>query len=142
MSSDQVLEYLVQKTEETSIGINITLTINGLVIVGELISSKNYYDYMSGLLEAFTEKSKEKIVENTATPNSSEPVKIETQNIYREDFKELMIKMRSKKDQGNGEPKYIHLRNAEVWEIFSTEPFRFEYWRGKLSSVDGFSISK
>ena len=70
MTSDQVLEYLVQKTEETSIGINITLTINGLVIVGELISSKNYYDYMSGLLGAFTEKSKEKIVENTATPDS------------------------------------------------------------------------
>ena len=134
MSSDQVLEYLVQKTEETSIGINITLTINGLVIVGELISSKNYYDYMSGLFEAFTEKSKEKIVENTATPDSSEPVKIETQNIYREDFKEFMIKMRSKKNQENGEPKYIHLRNAEVWEIFSTEPFRFEYWRGKLLS--------
>jgi hypothetical protein len=142
MSSDQVLEYLIQKTEETSIGINITLTINGLVIVGELISSKNYYDFMSGLLEAFTEKSKEKIVENTTTANSSEPVKIETQNIYREDFKELMIKMRSKKDQENGEPKYIHLRNAEVWEIFSTEPFRFEYWRGKLSSVDGFSVSR
>jgi hypothetical protein len=139
MSSDQVLEYLVQKSEETSIGINITLTINGLVIVGELISSKNYYDYMSGLLE---EKSKEKIVENTATPDSSEPVKIETQNIYREDFKELMTKMRSKKDQENDEPKYIHLRNAEVWEIFSTEPFRFEYWRGKLSSVDGFSVSR
>ena len=70
MTSDQVLEYLVQKTEETSIGINITLTINGLVIVGELISSKNYYDYMSGLLGAFTEKSKEKIVENTVTPDS------------------------------------------------------------------------
>jgi hypothetical protein len=139
MSSDQVLEYLVQKTEETSIGINITLTINGLVIVGELISSKNYYDYMFGLLE---EKSKEKIVENTATPDSNEPVKIETQNVYREDFKELMIKMRSKKNQENGEPKYIHLHNAEVWEIFSTEPFRFEYWRGKLSSVDGFSVSR
>ena len=138
MSSDQVLEYLVQKTEETSIGINITLTINGLVIVGELISSKNYYDYMSGLFE---EKPEEKRIENTATPDSNEPVKIETQNIYREDFKELMIKMRSKKNQENGEPKYIHLRNAEVWEIFSTEPFRFEYWRGKLSSVDGFSVS-
>jgi hypothetical protein len=68
MSSDQVLEYLVQKTEETSIGINITLTINGLVIVVELISSKNYYDYMFGLLE---EKSKENIVENTATPDSN-----------------------------------------------------------------------
>ena len=93
---------------------------------------------MSGMFE---ERSKEKIVENTATPDSNEPVKIETQNIYREDFKELMIKMRSKKDQENGEPKYIHLRNAEVWEIFSTEPFRFQYWGGKLSSVEGFSVN-
>ena len=142
MSSDEVLEYLVQKTEETPMVISVTLTINGLVIVGKLISSKNYYDYMSGLFEAFTEKSKEKIVEDTTTPDSNEPVKIETQNIYREDFKEFMIKMRSKKNQENGEPKYIHLRNVEVWEIFSTEPFRFEYWRGKLSFSDGFSISK
>ena len=142
MSSDQVLEYLIQKTEETSIGISVTLTINGLVIVGELISSKNYYDYMSGLFEAFTEKSKEKIVEDTTTPDSNEPAKIETQNIYREDFKEFMIKMRSKKNQENGEPKHIHLRSVEVWEIFSTEPFRFEYWRGKLSSIDGFSVSR
>jgi hypothetical protein len=141
MSSDQVLKYLVQKTEETSIGISVTLTINGLVIVGELISSKNYYDYMSGLFEAFTEKSEEKTVENTTTPDSKEPVKIETQNNYRKDFKEFMVKMQSKKNQENGDT-YIHLRNAEVWEIFSTEPFRFEYWRGKLSSVDGFSISK
>jgi hypothetical protein len=142
MSSDEVLEYLVQKTEETPMGISVTLTINGLVIVGKLISSKNYYDYMSGLFEAFTEKSKEKIVGDTTTPDSNEPVKIETQNIYREDFKEFMIKMRSKKNQENGEPKYIHLCNVEVWEIFSTEPFRFEYWRGKLSSIDGFSVSR
>jgi hypothetical protein len=140
MSSDEVLEYLVQKTEETSVGISVTLTINGLVIVGELISSKNYYDYMSGLFGTFTEKPEEKTVENTTTPDSKEPVKIETQNNYRKDFKEVMIKMRSKKDQENGEPKYIHLHNTEVWEIFSTEPFRFEYWRGKLSSVDGFSL--
>jgi hypothetical protein len=142
MSSDGVLEYLVQKTEETSIGTSVTLTINGLVIVGELISSKNYYDYMSEMFEAFTEKPEEKTIENTTTPDSKEPVKIETQNNYRKDFKEFIIKMRSKKNQENGEPKYIHLHNAEVWEIFSTEPFRFEYWRGKLSSVDGFSISR
>jgi hypothetical protein len=96
MSSDEVIEYLVQKTEETSVVSSITLTINGLVIVGELISSKNYYDYISGLFKAFTEKSEEKIVENTATPDNNEPVKIETQNIYREDFKEFMIQMRSK----------------------------------------------
>jgi len=48
MSFNQVLKYLVQKAEETSIGINKTLTINWPVIVGELISSNNYYDFMSG----------------------------------------------------------------------------------------------
>jgi hypothetical protein len=53
-----------------------------------------------------------------------------------------MIKMRSEKNHENGEPTYMHLHNAEVWEIFSIEPFRFEYWRGKLSSVDGFSVSR
>ena len=51
-----------------------------------------------------------------------------------------MTKSRDKKDTDNSSPKYIHLQNVEVWEIFSTEPFRFEYWRGKLSSIDGFSL--
>lgn len=97
---------------------------------------------MSGLFEAFTEKSDGKTVENTVTPYSNEPVKIEKQNNYRKGFKEFIIKRRSKRNQENGESKYIHLRNAEVWEIFSTEPFQFKYWRGKLSSVDGFSISR
>ena len=69
------------------------------------------------------EKSKEKIVENTATPDSNEPVKIETQNIYREDFKELMIKMRSKKNQENGEPKYIHLRMQKFGKSFQQSHF-------------------
>ena len=75
---------------------------------------------MSGLFEAFTEKSDGKTVENTATPYSNEPVKIEKQNNYRKGFKEFIIKMRSNRNQENGESKYIHLRNAEVWEIFST----------------------
>ena len=97
---------------------------------------------MSGLFEAFTEKLDGKTVENTATPDSNVPVKIETQNNYRKDFNGFMIKMRSEKNHENGEPTYIHLHNAEVWEIFSIEPFRFEYWRGKLSSVDGFSVSR
>jgi hypothetical protein len=35
----------------------------------------------------------EKTVENTATPDSKEPVKIEIQNIYRKDFKEFMKMM-------------------------------------------------
>ena len=58
--SSEVLEYFVQKTEETSIGISATHTINGLVIVGELISSKNYYDYMSGMFEAYRKARRKK----------------------------------------------------------------------------------
>ena len=73
--SSEVLEYFVQKTEETSIGISATHTINGLVIVGELISSKNYYDYMSGMFEAFTEKPEEKRIENITTPDSKIQIK-------------------------------------------------------------------
>jgi hypothetical protein len=50
---------------------------------------------MSGLFDAFSEKSEEKTLENTANLDSNEPVKIETQNVYHEDFKELMIKIYS-----------------------------------------------
>ena len=57
MSNDEVLEYLVQKVEETAIGFSVTLNVNGLVIVGEPIRSELYYDHLSRLFDTYTEKS-------------------------------------------------------------------------------------
>lgn len=136
MSDDEVLEYLVQKVEETGVGLSVTLMTGGLVIVGQLTRSKLYYDYLLRLFE----KSEEETKESGLVLNTKDSVELETLERYSEDWKDFMTKLRDRTDKNNGNLTHIHLYNVEVWEIFSTEPFRFEYWRGKLSSVDGFSL--
>jgi hypothetical protein len=134
ISNDEVLEYLIQKVEETKIGPSVTLAIGGLVVVGGLVSSKVYYDYLSSLFDTYTDKSKGKTIEH------KDSIELEALEKYSKDWKESIIKLRDKKDGDNDMPTHIHLHNVEVWEVFSTEPFRFEYWRGNLSSIDGFSL--
>jgi hypothetical protein len=137
ISNDEVLEYVIQKVEETKIGPSVTLAIGGLVVVGGLVSSKLYYDYLSSL---FDDKSEGETIERRAIYDTKDPIELEALEKYSKDWKESMIKLRDKKDGDNDRPTHIHLHNVEVWEVFSTEPFRFEYWRGKLSSIDGFSL--
>lgn len=134
ISNDEVLEYVIQKVEETKIGPSITLAIGGLVVVGGLVSSKLYYDYLSSLFDIYTDKSKGETIEH------KDSIELEALEKYSKDWKESIIKLRDKKDGDNDRPTHIHLHNVEVWEVFSTEPFRFEYWRGNLSSIDGFSL--
>jgi hypothetical protein len=70
------------------------------------------------------------------------PIELETLEKYSKDWKEFMIKLRDNKYKDNGRLTHIHLHNVQVWEVFSTEPFRFNYWRGKISSIDGFSVDR
>jgi hypothetical protein len=140
ISNEEVLEYLIQKVEETKIGPSVTLAIGGLVVVGGLVSSKIYYDYLSSLFDIYTDKSEGETIDRRALYDTKDPIELEALEKYSKDWKESMIKLRDKKDEDNGRPMHIHLHNVEVWEVFSTEPFRFEYWRGKLSSIDGFSL--
>jgi hypothetical protein len=140
MSNDEILEFLVQKVEETGVGHSVTLIIGGLAVVGGLVRSKLYYDYLSSLFDEYTEKSGGETKGQGVIFDTKDPVELETLEKYSKEWKEFMIKLRDKKDKNNGRPTHIHLHNVEVWEVFSTEPFRFGYWRGRLSSIDGFSL--
>jgi hypothetical protein len=133
MAYDEVLGYLVQKTEESSVGMDLTLSMDGLIIVGTLIRSKLYYDYMSTIFEPSTDKS----VKTTITGYSSDKTETEMWSRYAKDHKEFMTQMRNKED---GIQKYIHLHNVEIYQSFPAEPLRTVYWRGKLASIDGFFV--
>jgi hypothetical protein len=139
ISNDEVLEYLIQKVEETKIGPSVTLAIGGLVVVGGLVSSKVYYDYLSSLFDINADRSEGETVEHRAINDTKDSIELEALEKYSKDWKES-LNLRDKKDGDNDRPTRIHLHNVEVWEVFSTEPFRFEYWRGNLSSIDGFSL--
>lgn len=47
--NDEVLKYVVRKVEETDIGQGITLFLHGIIIEGNMINSRTYYDLLSDL---------------------------------------------------------------------------------------------
>jgi hypothetical protein len=46
-SEDELLEYLIKILEETEAGVDLTPCVNGLIIAGDMISSKKYSDKIS-----------------------------------------------------------------------------------------------
>lgn len=127
-SQDEVLEHLIRRLEETDAGINVTLCVNGLIISGQMISSKRYFDKISNFFN-----------ENSIITDGSSL--IERELPYLQQVKQFMQqKGKSSEEQNN--PKYIHLDNIVMYPSDPSHPFGANVWRGKLSSVDGFSIGQ
>jgi hypothetical protein len=87
ISNDEVLEYLIQKVEETKIGPSVTLTIGGLVVVGGLVSSRRYYDYLSSLFDIHTDKSEGETIVLRAIYDTKDPIELEALEKYSRDWR-------------------------------------------------------
>lgn len=127
-SQDEVLEYLVKILEETDAGVNLTICVNGSIISGQMISSKRYFDEISTFFN-----------ENKIT--ADDPSLIERGLPILQRVRQFMQqKGKSREEQDN--PKYIHLEKVVIYPSNPSHPFGANVWRGKLSSVDGFSIGQ
>ena len=125
-SQDELLEYLIKRVEAIEAGIAVTLYVNGLIIAGNMISSKKYYDKMS----TFFDETK---------ISTDDPSLREKGREYMQQVKQfIQQKGKSREEQDN--PKYIHLDNVVTYPPDPSKPFGANVWRGKLSSVDAFSI--
>jgi hypothetical protein len=127
-SQDEVLEYLIKILEETDLGVSLTLCVNGSIISGQMISSKRYFEELSSI---YSEK-------NITT---NDPSLIEKGLPILQQVKQfLQQKGKSREEQDN--PKYIHLEKVVIYPSNPSQPVGATVWRGKLSSVDGFSIGR
>lgn len=127
MSSDEILQYLVKKAEETGIGTAAQLCINGLIVTGSLISPNRYYDLMYSTFDH-----QELITDDT--------LEIKLMSDYKEHYKQF-IKEKRKQNKREHSSKYIYLENVVFYPTASSTTTAIaECWRGKLSAVDGFSI--
>jgi hypothetical protein len=127
-SKDEVLEYLVKMLEETDLSTALTLCVSGSVISGEMISSKRYFEEVSSIY-------------NQKQFSTNDPSLIERGLPAMEQVKQfLQQKGKSREEQHN--PKYIHLKNVLIYPSNPSQPVGAIIWRGKLSSVDGFSIGR
>ena len=117
VSNDEILEFLVQKVEETGVSPSVTLTIGGLVVVGGLVRSKLYYDYLSSLFDTYTDKPEGGTREHGVIYDTKDPIELETLEKYSKDWKEFMIKLRDNKYKDNGRPTQMSESISQVRTI-------------------------
>jgi hypothetical protein len=125
--NDGLLEFLIMKVEETGIGAGVTLCVNGSIITGNLIKSKIYYDKMIGMYD-FDE----------SQLTAKNPEELDKWNEYHTDYVRFINELKRQEDKQN--LKYIYLEHVTFRNANSSIPIQAIVWRGKISSVDGFSI--
>jgi len=125
--NDDLLEFLLRKVEETGIGAGITLCLNGSIITGNLIKSKIYYDKMIEMYDFDNSQ--------LTAKNQDE---LDKWNGYYSEYVVFINELKKQEDPQN--LKYIHLEHVTFRNVNSNILTQAIVWRGKLSSVDGFSI--
>ncbi|WP_421851711.1 gas vesicle accessory protein GvpU [Marinomonas sp.] len=119
---DWYLQQLVDMINGKEYELPITLFVNGLIVSGQLTSGHNYFE---GLGEQLTE------FFGGPSDDTSKAVALLTApaDMYTNDDE----------DEEKPLPQYIHLNKARVFTPGQQPiPSEGSWWRGRLSSVDGF----
>jgi hypothetical protein len=126
-TDDAVLLMFLSLVEEEGIEVAITLNVGGAVVSGTLIGASAYYEGIKESSKDIQDSTMSKIITKKFT-----------------DLNEGYLKQ--KQEQDNKEDKentatFIHLKQARYLGI-SGQPTTnsVNWWRGKISSVDGFSF--
>lgn len=124
---DWFLQILVSTVNKTSIDIGITLNVGGLIISGQLINIKIYF---------------EGLAQEMALANADEPLKDAFQTMFRKIGSEYKLSSEESENENQPPPKFIHLKNAKMLLANGQKVPTNQgvWWRGRLSEVDGFSL--
>lgn len=125
-SQDWLLEDFIQRIISIGIEVGVTITVGGSIISGNLITGKRYFEEVSKLmLEA---KASDQITEFLSG--------------YFKEFSAVYTNpLDASEDWSPPRIGYIHLEKACYISSGKAHiPTGGCLWRGKLSSVDGFSI--
>jgi hypothetical protein len=129
---DCFLQALVSIVNDESASIPITLSVGGLLISGAMIGGKTYFDEFARQFK-----------------DGFRNVRSETASTIEEAFKRLgdVYDPIQKESQGSDpipKPHLVHLRDAQIYPS-GASPAPSEkgvLWRGRLESVDGFSLGR
>ncbi|MFP2927234.1 gas vesicle accessory protein GvpU [Pyxidicoccus sp. 3LG] len=124
--NDWYLETLVHIVTATRFSLEITLSVGGTLISGQLISGKEYLELTADqLASAFMSLG----VSAEGAKDIKEGLSRPAQALYQDE-----------KEAQSGGFGYIHLKNARIISGASTQPLGNACWRSRLSSVDGFVL--
>lgn len=123
---DAILYTLISlvNNEEYGVELGVTVSVKGTVISGLLVG---YDKYLKGIEETFN------IPGNEAAQSIGKVFGLLSEQLH-EDTDE------QENEEDKSEPQFIHLKDAIIFN--SNLPINSQgvWWRGKLSSIDGFSF--
>ena len=126
---DNFLQSLVSIVNQTNTSIRITLNVGGLIIFGELISVKSYF-------------------EGVAREMISAHADYATKDAFQQSFKQICAQHEPLSSEASTEnkqlPVFVHLKNAKTFlaSELASPTDKGIWWRGRLSAVDGFSFGQ
>ena len=130
-SKDWFLIDLIEWVNGTSLSFGITLTVGGSTITGELISGKAFFDNFA-----------EKFSEGMAKAGADDEVVGKTKKFYSS-FGDIYGPKKGEENKDAPDPVFVHLKDARTFNgaNHSVPSNKGSYWRGRISSVDGFMMS-
>lgn len=126
---DKFLQRLVSIVNQTNVGIGITLNVGGVIISGELVSVKSYF-------------------EGLAREMIYAKANLATKEAFQKSFEQVCAQHETPGAETSNEnqllPMFIHLKNARPF--LANGPAlpsnKGIWWRSRLSAVDGFSLGQ
>lgn len=128
-TDDAVVLMFLSLVDEEGVEVTVTLNVNGVVVSGSLIGAKDYYEGITEASKELQDLTLSKIIAKKFT-----------------DLKEAYSKQRQEEDEEEDKensPTFIHLKNATYFGK-DGQPITTNsgtWWRGRISSIDGFSIN-
>jgi len=120
--TDWLLQWLVRFSNNTRLSIGITLSVGGSLVSGQLITHGAYFEQLSkDFSEAFRK----------------------FEGVDVEELQSAIQTFDSPPQDDDPQPamQYLHLKDAKVYTSSSTPVLSGgQLWRGKISSVDGFTL--
>lgn len=128
---DWFLQHLVSMTNQFQLFFPITLSVGGVLISGEIVDGKTYFDEFAGLMK------------QGLLNISGEQFATHMGDIYRSaGDRYLQSTAESEERPAISEPNYIHLRKAKIFHAGGASIPRGEgvLWRVRLGAIDGFTL--
>ncbi len=149
---DRYLLHLVpRENDDPPVELNVTLTVGGTIVSGDLISEETYFDLTVSKFDAIAVGGLggvEAVVDEEVSRRREE----EGEDFDEEEAAELReaaieaglatasdMMVRSYERSADA-GRFVHLRNVVIRTTTLGDGFSTDLWRGKLDAVDGFSI--
>lgn len=121
---DSILEFITKIVNDSDLGLPVTLTVNGVIVSGLLISGKQYFNEAAEVIEGGTGSSG--VIEVMA-------------NLHRDVAKRFEELVSKDEDEPMPPVRFVHLNKAHILSSGGA-PIEVGLWRGKLSAVDGWTF--